>query len=151
MTQPRRHNTRRTAPKAAPKPPVFTPSRNGKRSSKRRRCEHCRETFTAKRSTAKYCKPACRKAAYRARQKHEKQDFPRRCAHCETGFWTDNPRRLYCKPSCRTQASRARRVVALEALCRLGMEAERAADLLDTVGLSTVQVTLANWHNALVQ
>ncbi|MCC2280873.1 hypothetical protein LKL35_36735 [Streptomyces sp. ET3-23] len=91
-----------------------------------RRCAHCGEPLRASaRADARYCGPACRAAAGRARRYHaeaveigfaivsgNKADVGRRCPVCGHWFIPGHGRRrdsLYDEDKCRSAAYRARR------------------------------------------
>ncbi len=71
----------------------------------RRQCPSCGGWFYGARSTATYCRPACRVAAYKKRQATRAV----RCPACGKPFQTQGWRRRFRGDACRVRSWRMRR------------------------------------------
>lgn len=95
-------------------------------------CSNCECLFEARRSSAKFCSPACRQQSYRERngqqfrnKKTVETSTPEQrltCPHCGKGYWQSisGRKRLFCSDSCRVSANR-RKVNATRNLIRVLM------------------------------
>ena len=113
------------------------------------KCSNCKRAFTPTKIDQKYCRPACRQAAYRKRLSKQsrvrkepevKPLIPAICLHCGGSFWARRSRAMFCSTSCRSLHHRALKEaipMALEAA--YGIPKEKAADIVETQPLWQVR------------
>lgn len=113
-----------------------------------RKCKCCKQVFTPKSASGKYCSAACRSKVWRRRHPHKPTTKEPvltaiTCQHCGKGYLVDSPRRLYCSATCRTLAWKTRRAAAVQALSEsVGMSAHKTGDVMETGGLKAVTTIL---------
>src|ERR1700730_16974928 len=68
-------------------------------------CTICAAAFTSTRADAKFCSPACRQKAHRAKQSHTKKIV---CTICAIVFTSTRAHAKFCSHACRQKAYRAK-------------------------------------------
>jgi hypothetical protein len=123
-----------------------TPARGTRKYRPRaRQCAHkgCETVFTPSAKHGKFCSDKCRKADARRRKAKIMKAAPKdptlvvaTCLHCGATFFAEQGKDAkYCSPSHRTAAWRQRREAAVQALVDMGMEAQKAGDVLELGGM----------------
>src|ERR1700730_19222001 len=74
-------------------------------------CTICAATFTTTRADARFCSPACRQKAHRAKQFSTKKIV---CTICAIAFTSTRAHARFCSHACRQKAHRAERANASE-------------------------------------
>jgi len=86
-------------------------------------CKQCWFEFQAKRSSAKFCSPACKQKYWRIEHGQQFENKPKHtpdershCEHCGGGFWQSGKGRKakFCSNSCRQLANRAKIAAAFK-------------------------------------
>lgn len=113
------------------------------------KCSNCKQAFTPTKVDQKYCRPACRQAAYRKRLAKQRrvgkapEDKPlilAICLHCGGSFWAQRSRAMFCSTSCRSLHHRALKEAMPEALkAAYGIPKDKAADIIETQPIGHVR------------
>jgi hypothetical protein len=125
----------------------LTPARGTRRYRPRaRKCAHkgCQTVFTPVAKHGRFCSDKCRKAEARKRKARTTKTPAKTpvlvvatCLHCGATFFTEQGKDArYCTSSHRTAAWRQRREAAVQALVDMGMDAQKAGDVLELGGMA---------------
>jgi hypothetical protein len=126
--------------------PQLTPQKATRRYKPRaRKCANkaCGKVFTPQAKHGRFCSENCRKAGYRQRatkaRKPKEQELilvATTCEHCGASFFAEAGKGAkYCSASHRTAAYRQRREAAIQTLIDLGINVEKARDVLELSGM----------------
>jgi len=125
-------------------------------------CQQCWFVFEARRSSAKFCSPACKQKAHRIKNGQRFENKVKTvnercmCRHCGAGFWQSGKGRKahYCSNSCRQLANVAKKHAGFRYYKRMGNASDYAAwTAVETLGTDGVDelAAAAGYHYSYVQ